>query len=116
MRRPVKAQPIELVFKGAVVVLSLLYLAASVVTGVSGDDAVDKLLWALLAGGASVSLLAGLQVIKRSPWLGAGLIAVPSIGVGVLLGWTIVAPAIGVLVMVLAIGQARGLARQRARA
>ncbi len=106
-------------FPGVVIVVALLYLCASVASGVAGGDeeypmnVVEKLMIGLLTGGAAVMLLAGLWANKRSARMSGGLMVASAIAVGLAMWWTIVVPVVAFSLAIFGVRRARRFARER---
>ena len=89
------------------------YILAGVVGGLwpRWDEAAssDRIVWVVLLLGGGLCVAAGLRLVARKPWAGAALVSVGGLAGALVLFWTLLAPLLGIALVVLSIVHARRL-------
>lgn len=75
------------------------------------EETSDTIFWVLFLGAGTLLILAGISAFARSsPWLGLILITLGAIAGSVALFWSVIVPIAAILLIVLAVRDARRLA------
>lgn len=103
-----KGPAIERTLFGAVVILILSYMTAGVMMAIQGFE--EGWLGSQIAGPlgtfGAVIFLAGLYLARRSPMTGAALVVGGAVLMGYVMYWSVVAPAVAVLMAVFGVRRA----------
>ena len=94
---------------GGVAVLG--YLLATLIGDIRmsefGTSTTEPVLWRVVLVAGSLLLIAGLWLVQRSPWAGAGLISLGAVAGAVPIFWTVFMPLVALALVVLSVVNAR---------
>lgn len=93
-------------------ITAVMYLLATILAGdihmsETGSSASEPVFWRVVLVVGGLLLLAGLWLVKRSPWVGAALISLGAIAGAVPIFWTVVTPFMALALLVLSVVNAR---------
>ena len=103
-----KGPAIERTLFGVAVILILMYMTAGVMIAMQGfrEDWLNSQIAGPLGTFGAVIFLAGLYLTRRSPMIGATLVVGGAVPMGYMMYWSVVAPAVAVLMAVFGVRRA----------
>jgi hypothetical protein len=104
----------QTISRNALAIVAVLLAAWFLVLGVTRNFGEDSLsVWWILALIASgVAVLAGLWLMRRSPWAGCALLALGALPLAAVTAWAIFPPVLALTAVALAIARARAQIRR----
>ena len=95
-------------------ITAVVYFLATLIGDIrmseDGTSTTEPVVWRIVLVVGGLLIIAGLWLVRRSPWAGAGLISLGAIAGTVPIFWTVVMPFVALALVVLSVINARSTA------